>query len=71
MAERQTRARTDRPRSARELTNQKLSLAETLRAAGPGLITGGADNDPAGIALMTLVAAVALPARLSPILPAR
>jgi Mn2+/Fe2+ NRAMP family transporter len=55
MAELQSRARLDRPRSARDLTTQRLSLAEKLRAAGPGLITGGADNDPAGIATYSIV----------------
>jgi Mn2+/Fe2+ NRAMP family transporter len=43
--------------SARELTKQRLSLREMLRAAGPGLITGGADNDPAGIATYSIVGA--------------
>ena len=45
------------PATARELTRQRLSLAEMLRAAGPGLITGGADNDPAGIATYSIVGA--------------
>jgi Mn2+/Fe2+ NRAMP family transporter len=39
------------------LTQQRLSLREILRAAGPGLITGGADNDPAGIATYSIVGA--------------
>ncbi|HEY8814796.1 MAG TPA: divalent metal cation transporter [Candidatus Dormibacteraeota bacterium] len=43
--------------SARELTRQRLSLREMLRAAGPGLISGGADNDPAGIATYSIVGA--------------
>jgi Mn2+/Fe2+ NRAMP family transporter len=34
-----------------------LSWREKLRAAGPGLITGGADNDPAGIATYSIVGA--------------
>ena len=55
MSELQSRARIDRPRSARDLTKQKLSLSQKLRAAGPGLITGGADNDPAGIATYSIV----------------
>jgi Mn2+/Fe2+ NRAMP family transporter len=46
-----------RPQTARELTRQRLSLPEMLRAAGPGLITGGADNDPAGIATYSIVGA--------------
>jgi Mn2+/Fe2+ NRAMP family transporter len=45
------------PASARELTRQRLSLGQMLRAAGPGLITGGADNDPAGIATYSIVGA--------------
>jgi Mn2+/Fe2+ NRAMP family transporter len=58
MAELQSRVSpTGRPASARELTRQRLSLPELLRAAGPGLITGGADNDPAGIATYSIVGA--------------
>ena len=58
MAELQTRVTRTRPSAtARELTKQKLSLPELLRAAGPGLITGGADNDPAGIATYSIVGA--------------
>src|SRR6266567_4798989 len=36
---------------------QKLTLGDILRAAGPGIITGGADNDPAGIATYSVVGA--------------
>jgi Mn2+/Fe2+ NRAMP family transporter len=58
MAELQNRvSRSNRPATARELTRQRLSLPELLRAAGPGLITGGADNDPAGIATYSIVGA--------------
>jgi Mn2+/Fe2+ NRAMP family transporter len=46
-----------RRENARDLTKQRLSLPEMLRAAGPGLITGGADNDPAGIATYSIVGA--------------
>ena len=46
-----------RSATARDLTKQRLSLPEILRAAGPGLITGGADNDPAGIATYSIVGA--------------
>src|ERR1700726_1785238 len=46
-----------RPVTARELTKQRLSLPEMLHAAGPGVITGGADNDPAGIATYSIVGA--------------
>src|ERR1700675_843647 len=58
MAELQSRSpRALRRENARELTKQRLSLPEMLRAAGPGLITGGADNDPAGIATYSIVGA--------------
>ena len=58
MAELQPRfTRVLRRENARELTKQRLSLPEMLRAAGPGLITGGADNDPAGIATYSIVGA--------------
>jgi Mn2+/Fe2+ NRAMP family transporter len=43
--------------SARALSKGRLSLAERLRAIGPGVITGGADNDPAGIATYSIVGA--------------
>ena len=46
-----------RRENARDLTKQRLSLHEMLRAAGPGLITGGAGNDPAGIATYSIVGA--------------
>ena len=60
MSELRSRARqVGRPQTARELTNQRLSLREFLRAAGPGIITGGADNDPAGIATYSIVGATA------------
>jgi Mn2+/Fe2+ NRAMP family transporter len=36
-----------------------LTLADILKAAGPGVITGGADNDPAGIATYSVVGATA------------
>jgi len=58
MTELQTHAgRAARGASARDLTKKRLSLPEILRAAGPGLITGGADNDPAGIATYSIVGA--------------
>lgn len=50
-------SRARRPATARDLTKQRLSLSELLRAAGPGFITGGADNDPAGIATYSIVGA--------------
>ncbi|MEP6752565.1 MAG: divalent metal cation transporter [Candidatus Dormiibacterota bacterium] len=58
MSELQSRASWKaRPANARDLTKQPLSWREKLRAAGPGLITGGADNDPAGIATYSIVGA--------------
>lgn len=44
------------PRSARK-SEERLSLSEFLKAVGPGVITGGADNDPAGIATYSIVGA--------------
>src|SRR5579872_6928041 len=57
MAEIERRARLGRPRSAREATRERLTAGQVLRAAGPGIITGGADNDPAGIATYSIVGA--------------
>jgi Mn2+/Fe2+ NRAMP family transporter len=42
--------------SARK-SEKRLSLSELLKAVGPGVITGGADNDPAGIATYSIVGA--------------
>jgi Mn2+/Fe2+ NRAMP family transporter len=42
--------------SARK-SEKRLSLSEYLKAVGPGVITGGADNDPAGIATYSIVGA--------------
>ena len=50
-------ARARRPTSAREATKERLSFGEILHAIGPGLISGGADNDPAGIATYSIVGA--------------
>lgn len=44
---------------ARELSRRRLSAGEVLKAIGPGVITGGADNDPAGIATYSVVGASA------------
>jgi Mn2+/Fe2+ NRAMP family transporter len=41
------------------MTRQRLSFPDLLRAIGPGVITGGADNDPAGIATYSIVGATA------------
>jgi Mn2+/Fe2+ NRAMP family transporter len=49
--------RVNRPLNARALTKERLSLSDLLRAIGPGVITGGADNDPAGIATYSIVGA--------------
>ena len=38
---------------------KRLSVADVLKAVGPGVITGGADNDPAGIATYSIVGATA------------
>jgi Mn2+/Fe2+ NRAMP family transporter len=58
MAELQERSQlVKRQATARELTKHRLSLPELLRAIGPGVITGGADNDPAGIATYSIVGA--------------
>lgn len=57
MSEPARRSRHSGPMNARELTRQRLSLGELLRAVGPGVITGGADNDPAGIATYSVVGA--------------
>ena len=43
--------------SAREATRHGFSVAEVLKAIGPGVITGGADNDPAGVATYSVVGA--------------
>jgi Mn2+/Fe2+ NRAMP family transporter len=45
-----------RLRSIRK-SKKRLSLSEFLKAVGPGVITGGADNDPAGIATYSIVGA--------------
>jgi Mn2+/Fe2+ NRAMP family transporter len=50
-------ARVHRPASAREVTKERLTAADILRITGPGVISGGADNDPAGIATYSIVGA--------------
>jgi len=53
--------RTNRARrtvaSAREATRGRLSFKDVMRTVGPGVISGGADNDPAGIATYSIVGA--------------
>jgi Mn2+/Fe2+ NRAMP family transporter len=44
---------------ARRAAHKRLTFKEILRAVGPGVITGGADNDPAGIATYSIVGATA------------
>ncbi len=43
--------------SAREATKRRMTLGEILHTVGPGVISGGADNDPAGIATYSIVGA--------------
>ena len=54
MAELQRRARA---RSAREVVDVRLSRGDVIRSAGPGIITGGADNDPSGITSYSIIGA--------------
>lgn len=46
-------------RSAREASTVRLTAGDVIRSIGPGVITGGADNDPAGIATYSIVGATA------------
>jgi Mn2+/Fe2+ NRAMP family transporter len=59
MSEIARRARTPAGRiaSAREATRERLSFRAIVGVVGPGLISGGADNDPAGIATYSIVGA--------------
>jgi NRAMP (natural resistance-associated macrophage protein)-like metal ion transporter len=45
--------------SARAASRQRLTLRDVLKLVGPGVISGGADNDPAGIATYSVVGAAA------------
>ena len=45
--------------SAREVTADRITAGDVLKSIGPGVITGGADNDPAGIATYSIVGATA------------
>jgi Mn2+/Fe2+ NRAMP family transporter len=57
MAELQRRsARVTHP-SARAASHHRLNLQDVLRIVGPGVISGGADNDPAGIATYSVIGA--------------
>jgi Mn2+/Fe2+ NRAMP family transporter len=44
---------------AHEIAREHLSAADIARIIGPGVISGGADNDPAGIATYSVVGATA------------
>jgi Mn2+/Fe2+ NRAMP family transporter len=46
-------------RSASEVAREPLTAADVVKVAGPGVISGGADNDPAGIATYSVVGATA------------
>jgi Mn2+/Fe2+ NRAMP family transporter len=46
-----------RPGAARKATKRRLGFRDILRTVGPGVISGGADNDPAGIATYSIVGA--------------
>src|SRR5438552_11365794 len=52
-------ARKPRAVSAREAVKEHLTAADVLKSIGPGVISGGADNDPAGIATYSVVGATA------------
>src|SRR5437870_1759002 len=43
----------------RRAHEKRLGFSDVLMAIGPGVITGGADNDPAGIATYSVVGATA------------
>ena len=43
--------------SAREATRGRMTFRDLVRTVGPGVISGGADNDPAGIATYSVVGA--------------
>ena len=43
----------------RRAHEKRLGFSDVIRAIGPGVITGGADNDPAGIATYSVVGATA------------
>jgi Mn2+/Fe2+ NRAMP family transporter len=45
--------------SAKDAVRRPLRVGDFLQAIGPGVITGGADNDPAGIATYSIVGATA------------
>jgi Mn2+/Fe2+ NRAMP family transporter len=50
-----------RPRAAtaRDVTKERLTAKDVVGSIGPGVISGGADNDPAGIATYSVIGATA------------
>src|SRR5205809_1836875 len=52
-------SRMQRPVSAREAVEERFDARDILRSIGPGVISGGADNDPSGIAIYSIVGATA------------
>src|SRR6266550_7145455 len=52
-------ARKRRAPSARDAVKERLSAGDILKSIGPGVISGGADNDPSGIASYSIVGATA------------
>jgi Mn2+/Fe2+ NRAMP family transporter len=45
--------------SARDVSREKLTARDVVGSIGPGVISGGADNDPAGIATYSVIGATA------------
>jgi Mn2+/Fe2+ NRAMP family transporter len=45
--------------SARDVTKEPLTAKDVVGSIGPGVISGGADNDPAGIATYSVIGATA------------
>src|SRR5258708_31124186 len=43
--------------SARDVSREPLTARDVVGSIGPGVISGGADNDPAGIATYSIVGA--------------
>src|SRR2546429_3665576 len=52
-------SRMQRRVSAREAVRERFDARDILRSIGPGVITGGADNDPSGITSYSIVGATA------------
>src|SRR5258708_24240463 len=45
--------------SARDVSREPLTARDVVGSIGPGVISGGADNDPAGIATYSVIGATA------------